>query len=140
MLNYGCAKIASLEQASPVRAYLDLHSGVLAGVFAEAMLEYEIAADHYRQDVGSGLPLLDTPAQLQEIGCAWTPMLYGSGPDLIPDGEVKSGSAGERHPLGVLSGGAGLCAHRGKWKGAGDPRGDPLHPSLRPAPMVHETA
>jgi len=90
MLDFASQKIASLEQASPVRAYLDLHVGSLSGVFAEAALEYRIAADHYRRAIGSGLPLLEDPAQLKMLGQTWTPLLYGSGPDVIEDGAAQS--------------------------------------------------
>jgi hypothetical protein len=109
MLDYGRVKIASIETIGPVAAYLELHLSSLAGVFAEAMLEYGIAADHYRRAMESGLPLLDDPAQMRELGRAWTPLLFGSGPDLIPDGAAQSAallesdirSAGHRAILGL---------------------------------------
>src|SRR5574341_1211954 len=90
MLDYSRATTASLEKTGPVRAYLDLHLCSLAGVFAEAMLEYGIAADQYHQAMESGLPLLDEPAQMQELARAWTPLLFGSGPDLLPNGAAQS--------------------------------------------------
>ena len=141
MLDYASRKIASLEQAASVRSYLDLHLDLLTGVFAEATLEYGIAADHYRKSMGSGLPLLDDPAQKQELCRVWTPLLYGSGPDLIQGGAAKSAallehdirSACHRAVMGYAR-----TAEEGKEQAAQDairfvrryglpPGGNPLH-------------
>ena len=90
MLDYAGEKIASLPEDGLFRVYLDTHRHTLSGILAEAALEVEIAAGHYRAGMAAGLPFLDEPGRLPGLAREWTPLIFGSGPELIEDGAAQS--------------------------------------------------
>jgi CHAT domain-containing protein/tetratricopeptide (TPR) repeat protein len=89
-LTYAESLAAQLSPYEVLQPLFTLHLETIRGEFAEAALEYEQAAAHYKAAVEAGEPLLSSPTTAIEVAQRLVAIMYGSGTALIEGGAKQA--------------------------------------------------